>query len=524
MTASPYPRSPFTGRRLKHEWPLAFVLVPIVFMLLPMIHADFALIDDHEIVSFLGAGQRVTLSDSVDLVRSRALETNGRFRPGYYVLRILETALLGHHPALWHANRLFLASVCAFALYRLLRVALPPLCGAVITLLFYSGPQNEIWVNLGPGETYGIVLVVSGLALAATAIERGGRRLSLWFGLSLVVLAGFIKETFIPIFPASVVFIYGLLPSFLPLHIGERLRVRASDLIVLAFFFAGTGIQLWGTITSVRLYGHVYSGKTTWTSMARASSWMLVRYSKDTLWFVPIGAALVACIPRMSGRWCRPRGTYFIQMLTLLAAATVLILVPQWIIYGGFPASAGRYLTPGNVFAVFVAAVGFHYLRRMTDGGGMRLLRGAVIAVLLLIAAVGALRTFRMSMAEARASQQFHARLTQIVQLKNAHPAAPLLFCSTRLLDREPLISVATFLSTQLPGHRPFLRAFEWEAVARSEHDRRLAMLLRNQSLYGDQLFSGIAEFTELNGECIGVIFSGGSDSCYCRYAIRMFE
>src|SRR5206468_8235 len=106
----------------------------------------------------------------------------------------------------------FLAFVCALALYRLIRVVLPPISTAVITFLFFSGPQNEIWVNLGAAETYGIVLVLSGLALAATAIERGERGVFFPLGLSLVALAGFVKESFIPMFPASVIFIYVVLP------------------------------------------------------------------------------------------------------------------------------------------------------------------------------------------------------------------------------------------------------------------------------------------------------------------------
>ena len=523
---SPVPIDSLIGRNsvLRKEWPLALVLAAILFMLLPMFQANFTVTDDHEIVSFFGPDHRVTFSEFFDLVRSRAFETNGRFRPGYYVLRIVETTLLGYNPVLWHANRVFLAFVCAFALYRLIRVALPPICAAVITFLFFSGPQNEIWVNLGAGETYGIVLVLSGLALAATAIERGERGVSFSLGLLLVALAGFVKESFIPMFPASVVFIFGVLPRFLPLHIRQRLRVKVSDLIVLALLTAGTGIQLWATIANLHAYGHIYSGQTAWASLARASGWMLARYSKDTLWFVPIAAALAACIPKRSTPLRRARGSHFIQTVILFAVATVLLLLPQSIVYGGSPYNAGRYLVPGNLFAVFVAAVGFYYLRCATDGERTRVVRGAVVALLLVIAVVGALRTFRVSMAEARASQQFQTRLSDIVRLKRAHPEAPLLFCSTKLLDREPLTSVATFLSAQLPGDRPYLRTFDWEAVAKSDLDRRLAMLLRHESLYGDRLFSGITQFTVRDGQCIGVIFSGSGDSCHCRYAVRMFE
>ena len=51
-------------KRLLREWPLVFVFGCIVFMLHPMLHADFAVIDDHEIVSILGRDNRVKISGS----------------------------------------------------------------------------------------------------------------------------------------------------------------------------------------------------------------------------------------------------------------------------------------------------------------------------------------------------------------------------------------------------------------------------------------------------------------------------
>ena len=49
-------------KRLLREWPLVFVFGCIVFMLHSMLHADFAVIDDHEIVSILGGDNRVIFS------------------------------------------------------------------------------------------------------------------------------------------------------------------------------------------------------------------------------------------------------------------------------------------------------------------------------------------------------------------------------------------------------------------------------------------------------------------------------
>ena len=76
-------------KRLLREWPLVFVFGCIVFMLHPMLHADFGVIDDHEIVSILERDNRVQMSEISPLIQQWVIEQNGRFRPGYYVLRIL---------------------------------------------------------------------------------------------------------------------------------------------------------------------------------------------------------------------------------------------------------------------------------------------------------------------------------------------------------------------------------------------------------------------------------------------------
>src|SRR6478672_8664345 len=97
--------------RLLHEWPLVFVCGCLIFMIWPMLSADLGMIDDHEIVSILGRDQRVGVTEISPLIQQYAIESNGRFRPGYYVFRIFEAFSFGRDAALWHTNRLLLALV-----------------------------------------------------------------------------------------------------------------------------------------------------------------------------------------------------------------------------------------------------------------------------------------------------------------------------------------------------------------------------------------------------------------------------
>src|SRR5437667_5000138 len=142
-------------KRLLRQWPPVFVFDCIVFMLHPMLHADFAMIDDHEIVSILGRDNRVQISEISPLIQQWAIEHNGRFRPGHYVLKILEAFFVGGHAILWYTNRLLLALVSALALYWGLRVILRPFPAGVVTLLFFQARRTRYglgWDSKNPME------------------------------------------------------------------------------------------------------------------------------------------------------------------------------------------------------------------------------------------------------------------------------------------------------------------------------------------------------------------------------------
>ena len=74
---------------------------------------------------------------------------------------------------------------------------------------FFSGPQNEIWTRLGPQEAYGVPLVLAGLAWIVVQLERHNWQPTWLFpGFAVLLLAGFVKESFIPVLPGALAFIY----------------------------------------------------------------------------------------------------------------------------------------------------------------------------------------------------------------------------------------------------------------------------------------------------------------------------
>jgi hypothetical protein len=513
------------GRQLLSEWPLALVLGCILFMLHPMLHADFAMVDDHEIVSILGREHQTKIAEIVPLIQQWAIEHNGRFRPGYYVLRILEAFFVGDDAILWYTNRLLLALLSALALYWGLRVFLHPFPAGVVTLLFFSGPQNEIWTRLGPQEAYGVPLVLAGLTWIAVQLGRHyWQPARLFPGLALLLLAGFIKESFVPVLPATLVFVYVVIPFVIPSVIPDRRQLKFLDIFTLFLLTTSLGAQIWLTGTMLHTYKHQRAAEVSMTAFLYAIKPMLQSYSKNTLWFVPLLAGFVTLLPVHPQQWRQPgwRGD-LVKLVILLTVGSILILGPQWVVYGGHMTFEGRYLIPGNLFVIFAAALGFCMLSRSFVARSYLELQDVVAGMLIVVALLSILGTYREANAAALSTHKFQTKLAEIVQLKTQHPELPLLFYSTNVFDREPLVSVASFLAVKLPTpERPFLNTFNWEGGADSLLKIRLAKLIREQSLQGDKFFAKIADFPGSNGHCLGVIFSGFTEHSRCVYSVHV--
>ena len=518
-------------QRLWREWPLVFVFGGIIFMLHPMLHADFGMIDDHEIVSILGRDNRVKIAEIPSLIQQWAIEHNNRFRPGYWVLRILEAFCVGSHANLWYMNRLILALVSALALYWGLRIVLHPFPAGVVTLLFFSGPQNEMWIRLGPQEAYAVPLVLAGLTWIAVQLRRHKWQPT-WLlpSFAVLLLAGFVKESFVPVLPGVLAFIYIVMPLTLPSIVPGGPRFRPLDVLILLLLVTGVGTQVWLTVKTLDTYSfslHLHQRllEISLWSCLYAVQLMLYWYSKATLWFVPVAVGLAGLLPKNAKEWKELSWRRdLVKVSVLLLASGFLILVPQCFVfvYSG-NSLEGRYLTPGNLFIVFAAALGLYLCSNNFVEFGRVKVRDVVASMLLAVTLFRLFGTYRAANESAFSTHKFQSTLAEVVELKTQHPELPLLFYSTNVVSREPIISVARFLAVRLPStERPFLNPFNWETEADSLEKIRTAKHLREMSLEGDEFFAKFTDFDSSNDRCIAVIFSDLSENFRCAYSVRV--
>src|SRR5262245_38435110 len=94
---------------------LAACLFSSAGLLYPNFSAGWGIIDDHEVMAFVGNQGHLGLGQIPQLLGKTEVVKIGqrfpRYRPTYYFLRLLETALWRNDPFFWYAFRVVLFGI-----------------------------------------------------------------------------------------------------------------------------------------------------------------------------------------------------------------------------------------------------------------------------------------------------------------------------------------------------------------------------------------------------------------------------
>lgn len=186
-------------------------LLLILYSYYPLTQARWAIIDDHEIVNFIGNQTYLPISDIPRVLNQTEVGSNKtiqRFRPTYYSMRVALSSFIGHHPGVWHALQILILISFTVALTRICLIFASPLVSFGFVVFAISQPYvSDSISRLGPGENYaiwGISLLIFG-GLRAYRISKYDILASLltFFG---IILAAGSKENFL---------ILGILPLWI---------------------------------------------------------------------------------------------------------------------------------------------------------------------------------------------------------------------------------------------------------------------------------------------------------------------
>ena len=183
------------------------LLVFILLLSTGTITSGWHLVDDHEYIeyqleinnpegSLLGCIKNVLKADFTS-----------RFRPLYYILRVLGTALFGTNLIIWSIIR---AIVTILALVFLYLDARSLKCNIFYSILFslvvMVGPQSVVWWKLGPQECTGIFLFAIGFLYVNKWLQTNKKKYAI-LSILLLFSDSLYKESFIMLLPFVIFYI-----------------------------------------------------------------------------------------------------------------------------------------------------------------------------------------------------------------------------------------------------------------------------------------------------------------------------
>lgn len=498
---------------------IAFILIGRQIWL-----ADWGLIDDHEIFYFLGGKQHLPFSEIVSTVfdKTEVGSLEGRFRPSYYFLRVLESWAWGRNVHLWYgfhtvAFAFFLGSVW-WVISRFLGLLPSALCMVPIAFAKFWG---AVWGRLGPAEIYAapatglMVLGCYELFFAPSALRRNLGCAALTIG-TLIVIGT--KETLLPL-AFLTVFLVGL-------AVVDRRLTMLSGLISGAITLLFFSVIAWVVLKQLAVAGADVYGNTI-SPMARIKT-TLTLMRPFGLGFIAVAMLLITFI---AGLLCASR-----RLLSIVGSVGVLgilcflvgLFVSQEISYGGSLPSGIRYDFPAMLipicFVFFIACV---VNWRVRETGKERLADGLALAFGIAIGIVflstggisGVADVTDQVETNIVKTKEFSTELAAIVSRARTDPAAPVIFEAYGPGAYEPVFSLQRYLLSE-GLENPIAVRLHPDQISNGAFYDVLEKRLRELQDDGGSSFVKLANLPG-GGACLSIGINGEADKNCSGFRVR---
>lgn len=446
-----------------------FLLVSF-YMFGQLRHSQLGLIDDHEIVRFLGSDHVIRPTDFLGILFGQTEVGHWgdapRLRPVYYSLRIVESAVWGTDAGLWYLARMVLVAMTSTLMSVIvLRAALRPALGSVrralvlVVSLIAGGlvltlpSWSDIATRLGPSEIY-VAPAVMVFALGIVEIWVRPRARHGWILLTVgyVIALGSKEDCLVLLAPMLVVTLLQFGPAAMPRLISLLVVIAAAATIyqVAGIALGTAGQDMYGNGRSVSLFVTVlarnpFVGATVFLAVG-GLLWDLSRYRYGDH-------------PPFSGpsRLFRLRSFPFTLtgFVSVVVTAGEAYLYQNYIDDGIFAPARYGFITELSLVASFTSVLVIvtrlvHTNRGRAWASSAVALIGVIFIVLFtpLSAHVIEFLTARpLSIALAARSQAVYAAIQAGVQDIKSHPGSQAVVIATDPLDYERVFSLPEYLS-----------------------------------------------------------------------------
>ncbi|MFB3894214.1 MAG: hypothetical protein ACE15C_19590 [Phycisphaerae bacterium] len=338
----------------------ALLLPAAVFA--PALAAPFSLQDDYEIPLMAGAvgPPRDALTLFTESIRNDA-RANGRFRPLFYGLRVVQARVIGPYPFLLHLMplALLLGSVgVLIAVGRSMRLGAWP--AILLSWLVVLNPRGwEIWSMLVLQESAGILCI----SVSLLAMIRGATSARRWAwdiaAAAFAILAALAKEPFVLALPALVAARIGADAVLGRASLARAFKRSAPLIAVLVLVSAAELIAVLAVVTA----GTYSSGLLHRSSLA-AGAWRVVRYLLDSSFYLlPAACFLVAYVWKRWGKMPAVKGAAI-----AIGTAALVWIVPTGALQAAVGVAGMRYIFPMALGAAIANAAAFACLRARATG------------------------------------------------------------------------------------------------------------------------------------------------------------
>jgi len=310
--------------------------------------ATYHLTDDHEIVKIAIELEKDTL---IAVTKRWVIEDfKIRFRPFYYIHRIVCTKVLGTNFFAWSLYNTLLCCLTISLLYvGIRRMAFSVTSSIFFVIFVFTGPQMAIWWRLGPAETIGVFFLA--LAFFLASFTKTTALVNAFFSLVLIC-SSLTKETFTIVVPAFI--FLKLFSDYNKDKSSIRFLLWKNKLLIIPFCIAC--LNLW---VILRFIGTSYAG-------LNSSPLFLIKGVLGILFFIPRHSALLFSTLAISHfilfLFKRPFFSKYLTESFYSFFFSFLIIVPNILIYARSGMNE-RYLIPATLGIAFLYANLFQKLQ-----------------------------------------------------------------------------------------------------------------------------------------------------------------
>ena len=484
------------------------------------LQAKWNVVDDHEIFNLIGNSQHLPLNRIWSALETTEVVKFGnypRYRPSYYIIRILECIVWGKNPFYWYIARLFMLSASLFLYWRVLQKYLGIIASGLLLVYFLHYTfWSDLFSRLGPAETYctiGLALYIYGFSKLIASInehQKAFGKLDIFlFTVGAIICAG-TKENFLILTASSWILLIYLYTS------GIKSKSLFISVIIQSIYSLIIVVSVYLSISKEGV--DVYSNSISVTDRTAVLISLLKQAKIKYLILGSIVLGLIAATAKIFNK-----KDYFLIFFKGLLATSVLVSIYalQFIFYNGAWPNNTRYDFPGVLVIPLYISVVYWVAYKTIEIKNFLFkpqilfaLTGYILIIFAIYSAGGYEGHKATAAANVHASKQFTKRVQRLQRLFTKNPSIPVIFVTSNPIDYEAIFSYQRFL--QKGGAvNPISIETQYVSLESAESlfgklQSELVALSKN----GDANFAPLPLSVE---KCFAIIFSGQNSSLACK-------